>query len=93
MNETSITIFCTVIGAVLGVLGALNYSKKETKEDTASSTRLETKLDYIGKNVDDIKLDFRTQSTKINDLDIRVARVEDSTKAAHHRIDEIQENK
>ncbi|MDP4144171.1 MAG: hypothetical protein Q8936_06745 [Bacillota bacterium] len=90
MSNATIGVICTIIGAAVGLLSALNYAKKEAKEDTACNTRLETKLDYIGKNVDDIKLDLRNTSSKIADMDIRIARVEDSTKSAHHRIDSLE---
>lgn len=94
MNETgittAITVICTILGAIVGVAGAINYYKSKVQQDTTCNTRMETKLDYIGKNVDDIKLDFRTQANKINDMDLRLTRVEESTKSAHHRLDEFE---
>ena len=40
--------------------------------------------------VDDIKLDMRAQATKIEDIDRRVARVEENAKSAHHRLDMLE---
>lgn len=87
MDGLSIGAACTIIGAFIGILGAIRLSKKDTKEDTQSFTRVETKLDYIGKDISDIKMDFRTHATKIASIEERVTRVEESTKSAHHRID------
>jgi hypothetical protein len=90
MSSTTIGLICTVAGLILGVLGALNYAKKETREDASCNTRMETKLDYIGKDVSDIKLDFRSQATKISFIEERVTRVEESAKSAHKRLDGIE---
>ena len=95
MNEVTIGIACTIIGTVLGVYSAISYSKKQskdkTKEETSCNTRIETKLDYIGKDVNDIKLDFRAQADKISIIEISIAKVEESVKSAHKRIDTIEE--
>lgn len=101
MNEVSIALLCSVSGAVMGVLGFIRLSKKdakeetkevkeETKQETSNFTRMETKLDYIGKDISDIKMDFRTHATKISDIEQRVTRVEESAKSAHHRIDGLE---
>ncbi|WP_446897403.1 hypothetical protein ACSVC9_10295 [Clostridium sp. LBM24168] len=90
MDYATIGLICTVIGAIVGIISAFNYMKKQTKEDASCNTRLETKLDYIGKDVSDIKLDFRSQATKISLIEERVTRVEESAKSAHHRIDGLE---
>ncbi|HEY5563936.1 MAG TPA: hypothetical protein VIK72_19645 [Clostridiaceae bacterium] len=63
--------------------------KAETMCETKSSSIIETKLDYISKGMDDIKLDNREHSRQINSMDTRLCTVEGSTKSAHKRIDEI----
>ena len=35
MDELTIGILCSVVGTILGVIAALNYSKKDTKEGNA----------------------------------------------------------
>lgn len=90
MNSATIGLICTIVGAVVGVLGVLNYMKKETSQNASCNTRMETKLDYIGKDVSDIKLDFRSQATKISFIEERVTRVEESAKSAHKRLDGIE---
>lgn len=90
MDYATIGLICTVIGAIMGIVSSFNYMKKQTKEDASCNTRLETKLDYIGKDVSDIKLDFRSQATKISLIEERVTRVEESAKSAHKRLDTIE---
>lgn len=101
MQESTIAligIVCTLIGAVLGILGFTRTKKRDTIEDTreaqaeaSKQTLVETKLDYISKGVDDIRLDIKAQDRKIQDVIERVTRVEESTKSAHKRIDSIEE--
>lgn len=89
--DVVISIVCSVIGAIVAVWGMTRYVRKDTQEDTASSTRLETKLDYVSKGVDDIRLDIKDQGRKIDGMNERLTRVEESAKSAHHRIDGIEE--
>lgn len=88
MNEISIALLCSLFGTLIGIAGYIRLSKKDIQEDTSSSTRLETKLDYVSKGVDDIRLDIRDQGRKIEGMNDRLIRCEESTKSAHHRLDE-----
>lgn len=81
-------------GILLGWLAHIKTARKDAVDaathDTAIDTALKSDVDYIKRGVDDIKLDMRTQATKIEDIDLRVARVEESTKSAHHRLDRLE---
>ena len=55
------------------------------------STKLETKLDMISRNIDEIRLDNKDFSKSIQQLAERVSAVEQSAKSAHHRIDQLEE--
>jgi hypothetical protein len=90
MNELSIPLLCTIIGALLGIVGYIKTSKKDTKEEAGNAVRVEAKLDYVAKGVDDIRLDMKDHSRQIKDISERLTRVEESTKSAHHRIDGIE---
>ena len=57
------------------------------------STKLETKLDMISRNIDEIRLDNKDFSKSIQQLAERVSAVEQSAKSAHHRIDQLEERK
>lgn len=94
MNYATIGLICTVIGAIIGIWGFIRYTKRDTKEETRSFTRVETKIDIMGGDIKDIKTKFDIQAEKNSDLEQRITRVEESAKSAHHRLDEhIKENK
>jgi septal ring factor EnvC (AmiA/AmiB activator) len=89
MNELNIIIglFCSIIGAGLGIWSYSRTSRKETKEESRDFTRVESKLDYVSKGVDDIRLDIKATDRRVSDIAEKLIRVEESTKSAHHRID------
>ena len=90
MDELTIGILCSVVGTILGVIAALNYAKKDTKEETQCTTRLESKIDYAARGIDDIKLDNKEQSRQLNSMNDRLIVVEESTKSAHKRIGKLE---
>lgn len=93
----SIGLIFTALGGVIGYatfyMNSKKNTKQETKEDVAMTTKLDTKLDMISKNIDEIRLDNKDFVKTIRDLSERVSAVEQSTKSAHHRIDQIEDRK
>ncbi|MFD2657687.1 hypothetical protein [Gracilibacillus thailandensis] len=87
----------SILIAALGVLIAyLTYQSKRntsTKNDTKESAELKAGLDYISKGVDAIRIDLKANEKQINHLSERVTRVEESSKQAHKRIDNISPDK
>lgn len=95
MIYTLIGLAFTILGGIIGYATFFMNSKKntrqETKEDTAMITSIDTKLNLISKNVDEIRLDNKDFSKSMNQLGERVSAVEQSAKQAHHRIDNLEE--
>lgn len=95
MDNISIGLVFTVLGGIIGYATFYMNSKKnlkqDTKEEVATTTKIDTKLDIISKNVDEIRLDNKDISKSIHLLAERVSAVEQSTKSAHHRIDNLEE--
>ena len=96
--NVDITVLVTLVGLVGTVSGiyfgfwkAKKDEQKALKEDTVQDTVVATKLDYISKGVDDIRLDIKAQDKSISDVVERLIKVEESTKSAHHRIDSLEE--
>lgn len=91
MNELNIIV--GMCGVLIGL--AFNYKNYRTTQDNGVKTdaqegaELKTKLDYISKGVDDIRLDIKSTNREVDELKTRVTRVEESVKSSHHRIDEI----
>lgn len=95
MDNISIGLVFTMLGVIIGYATFYMNSKKnvkqDTKEEVSTTTKIDTKLDIISKNVDEIRLDNKDISKSIHSLAERVSVVEQSTKSAHHRIDNLEE--
>ncbi len=92
------------IGVIVGILGGLSgilfavitwrkSAEKDDREDGRSLGTVQSDLGYIKSGVDDLKTDVREMRTSQANLTERVRAVEESTRQAHKRIDELkQEN-
>lgn len=85
------------IGIVIAILGlvvsyqAYQLNKtKDVKTDTQESAELKAELGYIRKGVDDIRIDLKANEKQMVALGERITRVEESTKQAHKRIDNLE---
>lgn len=78
------------IGTILGVVGAIAAFKKENKHEGAAEASITAKVDYIARGVDDIRLDQRAQASKIESMNEKLIRVDESTKQAHKRINKLE---
>lgn len=90
MNGITIGVICSAVGALVGILGFIRYSKQDVKQETSNSTRVEIKLDYAITGINEIKSDIKDTRKDVAILQDRLTRVEESTKSAHHRIDGLQ---
>ncbi len=92
--QVDLVVLLGVISTILGILGTAYKFKKDgndsVREATAEQIALSTKLDYIIKIIDDIKLDFKSQDNKIKEVSERLTKVEESVKSAHHRLDSLE---
>lgn len=79
------------IGCIIGILTFGKNAKKDNNEKVKHETRMDVKLDNIAKNVDEIRLDNKDFTKTVSSLGERVTAVEQSTKQAHKRIDNLEE--
>lgn len=92
------TVELGILVSVLGVIIAyqtyqLNRQKdvkSDTREGAKQDAKLQTRLDYISKGVDDIRIDLKANEKQMVALGERVTRVEESSKQAHKRIDKLE---
>ncbi len=91
MENISIALACTLLGAVLSFLTFQRNKGHDIRADTREEAETRTKLDYISKGVDDIRIDFKTQQRDMQELKERVIKNEASIKSAHKRIDGLEE--
>lgn len=87
---TLIGIFAAIGGFVLGYFNFRRQSDKEIKADSGASGELRADINYIRRGVEDIRIDMKAQEKRHSELTERVTRVEESTKQAHHRINELK---
>ena len=95
--------YISVLGTVAGILFAylgyrkgqrdeLNRQKNEYKKEGIEAGTLKTDIEYIKRRSDDVLLEQKETNKNINVLSERLTRVEESTKSAHHRIDQFIED-
>lgn len=75
--------------------GVTNMKRNRTADDKNDATQLTTvivKLENISAGISDIKSDMRNVKDEVKDMRDRLIKVEESTKSAHHRIDELLKN-
>ncbi|CUO92131.1 Uncharacterised protein [Clostridium baratii] len=86
-------MFCTVIGALIGIWKAKKDGDRDTREDAARDTTVNVKLEYISKGVDDIRIDNKVRDKQMLAFTERLVAVEKSAASAHHRIDNLEEKR
>ncbi len=93
-GEVIVTIEIGLLIAVSTLaMGYLSYSlnkSKEIKSDGQQSAEVKAELGYIRKGVDDIRIDLKANEKQMIALGERVTRVEESSKQAHKRLDNVE---
>ena len=51
---------------------------------------IDEKVDALGESVDKLNTSIDRMNDKLTSFDVRLARVEESTKSAHHRLDGLE---
>lgn len=96
MEENVLSILLAIIGAFMTLISVTVAiftfyfnRKKETSDDSSFKGSMKTDLEYIKKGVDELKSDNKDIKDDVSELKERIVRVEDSTKSAHKRIDNL----
>jgi outer membrane murein-binding lipoprotein Lpp len=87
MNGT-VSIISLIISGIMMLIAVITVTKNYGS-GMAGQGRIEQKVNDIGSDVKEVRDDVKAQAIQYADIDKRVTRVEESTKSAHHRIDEI----
>ncbi|MCQ6275744.1 hypothetical protein JMM81_12335 [Bacillus sp. V3B] len=80
----------TVFGIIISILSFNRHRDKDVKSEASESAVIRTKLDNINSGVESIRIDMKVEQKARVELSERVARVEESSKQAHKRIDEVE---
>ncbi|WP_264447801.1 hypothetical protein [Bacillus cereus] len=82
-----------LIAIASALIGYFSYSlnrSKEIKSDGQQGAEMKAKLEYISKGVDDIRIDQKASERQMVSFGERITRVEESSKQAHKRIDNVE---
>ena len=88
-----ITAIAVTFAIFSGVVAIRRGNRQDDRASAAEITTVIIKLENIADDVREIKENIKGLDEKIQQLDRRVTIVEQSTKSAHHRLDEhVAEN-
>ena len=94
--STWISLAAVAISLVFGVLNAGHNGRSDikdqletAKQQASQQARIETSLSVIQQDTSDIKAEMKGLKSDLQDVTRRLVIVEQSTKSAHHRIDEL----
>jgi uncharacterized membrane protein len=82
-----ISMAAALSGVVLGWSGRSREVLKETRKEAEMDATIRTDVEYIKRGIDAIRLEQRAQGQRVDTLTERVARLEESVKQAHKRLD------
>ena len=95
--STWISLAAVAISLVFGVLNATRSGQNDirdqleaAKQQAAQQAKIETSLSVIQRDTGDIKAEMKGIKSDLQDVTRRLVIVEQSTKSAHHRIDELE---
>lgn len=85
-----IGLICTILGVLFTALAYNRNREKDVRHDAEDSAVIRTKLDNIHSGIDIIRIDIKANEKRMNEINERVIRVEESSKQAHKRIDSLE---
>lgn len=83
-------VLIALIGCIVGLAGWLRNHDSDQEKETSNMTTVIVKLENIRGSISDLKLDLKRTAEDLQSIDRRLTVVEESTKQAHKRINEIK---
>ena len=83
-------VLIALIGCIVGLAGWLRNHDSDNEKETSNMTTVIVKLENIRGSISDLKLDLKRTAEDLQSIDRRLTIVEESTKQAHNRINEIK---
>lgn len=83
-------VLIALIGCIVGLAGWLRNHDSDQEKETSNMTTVIVKLENIRGSISDLKLDLKRTAEDLQSIDRRLTIVEESTKQAHKRINEIK---
>lgn len=93
LNETlkNVTVLAALVGTIISLLSHARNNRAIIEKEAARSAKVEAGLVSINQGIQEIRLEQKDQGRRVDATVERVARVEESTKSVHKRVDGIDE--
>lgn len=88
--SVEISALIGVLSFVIGYVAHVRTGKKDVEEKASERATMNTQLSTISNGVQDIQVQVRSTEKRLDDVNDRVIRVEESTRSAHKRIDRVE---
>lgn len=72
MENISIAVLCSTLSVLISYLTFNKNGKKDAQKQTEEQVELRSKLEYISRGIDDIKLDNRVRDEQIKNINERI---------------------
>lgn len=82
-----VTIVISVISCLVAIVALLRNLNFDTKHDAGQLMEIIVKLETINENVKEVKSDMKDVKSDMDRIKERLIKTEESTKAAHKRLD------
>lgn len=93
-GQVTLAVVVSIISVALSAFFGFKNSNRTNKNDIAERAKndaiVNIKLDEIGRNVSDTKIEISSLRADMNAYNERLIKVEESVKSAHHRIDALE---
>ncbi len=88
-----IPIALSCVMAIIAIITLAKNSKKDNQQEAEQRAAMSADMKYIRTSVDEIRLDNKTIQKDVGDLKVKVTEIEQSTKSAQKRLDDLQKGK
>lgn len=85
----AITILLAILSLIIAFATWLSKTKNDRGIDKAEDARVITKLEFISDDVKDIKADYRSFRTELNEVKTIAVHASERAEAAHNRLDRM----
>lgn len=86
MENISIAVLCSTLSVFISFLTFNKNGKKDVKKQTEEQVELKSKLEYISRGIDDIKLDNRVRDGQMKSMNDRIIVLENEVKHIKEKL-------
>jgi len=91
--ETALMIILPIVTAGCTVAAFLIARAKEHNTSGKQTGMIQADIDHIKRRLDDLLLEIRDINKRVEQYGERITRIEESAKAAHKRLDDIEKRR